>query len=204
MIKNTFYNFISYFIPGMILVILGHYFFQLLFMEFNNPMISFVIFSGASILFGLIIHTISNWLSSFYWYQFLMMPKLNLTVTNNNEISTLINEINQIKNSNLSPEELVEEAHNELEYINKVEDVNRHNDLFNLAMNTFTVVLILIVFTFVFFIANSSNFQGIINFILLYFIIIILLIKMVKFNRINMLTKLLKTYLIKLKHDSNT
>lgn len=187
----------------MILVILGHYFFQLLFMEFNNPMISFVIFSGASILFGLIIHTISNWLSSFYWYQFLMMPKLNLIVTNNNEISTLINEINQIKNSNLSPEELVEEAHNELEYINKVEAVNSYNDLFNLAINTFTVVLILIAFTFVFFIANSSNFQGIINFILLYFFIIILLIKMAKFNRINMVTKLLKTYQIKLKHDSN-
>lgn len=196
--KQNFYDFISFFIPGIFITPLIHYENIFNFAHLEIGFIHSIYFVSISIIVGLIIQRITNWISGINYVSYLFNPKINSLVKKNTEIIQLLNEINQLKNTNLNPEQLFDDAFNELEYINKADNIKENQSIIKLFTNALTIVFFILIFILFNYFSSNKNINND-SLIFIIFSIILLLVWVIKWHRIKMITIAFKKYLFILK-----
>lgn len=192
--KFSLYDFLSFFLPGVILCFLvyqvipdnAHVF------KSMGETIDGLVFLGIALVVGLGIHRLSFYFLNFKIYKNLIYPTVaNVAKSKSFKINI---DIQQIPNSsNLSLEDLFDEAYFFLEFNDKINTPKNFQSYYFFLRNLFTLSLLVLPFAIVFAYLNF-NFWYLIIFISLYFLCVWFTVKVGLFYRAKMIERIFNNY----------
>ena len=215
--KFSLYDFMSYFLPGVISLYIIRFFagnfympdifsgINFSFLQITSDFEKGLTFSIAAILLGLLNHRITFWLLKFKWYKkIIVKPIITIVNENKEDIKADHSKLKVLLNTK-EEENLFDDAYYYLEFKNRISAAKSFQSMYFFLRNLITLLLMVLPVTLVvIFLTIHNDWKTFLFFFTICIFGIILLAWMGRWYREKMVIKVYKTCLIALTTDNKT